>query len=56
MLADYQYILNVPDPIDEDDEYTLMGIVQKHTIILAACYCRTGMEPGQNRGGWELPG
>ena len=29
MLADYQYILNVPDPIDEDDEYTLMGIVQK---------------------------
>ena len=29
MLADYQYILNVPDPIDEDDEHTLMGIVQK---------------------------
>ena len=25
MIADYQYILNVPDEIDEDDTYTLYG-------------------------------
>ena len=25
MIADYQYILNVPDEIDEDDTYTCMG-------------------------------
>ena len=29
MIADYQYILNVPDEIDEDDTYTLYGALSR---------------------------
>lgn len=29
MFADYQYILSVPDAIDEEDEFTLTGVIQK---------------------------
>lgn len=29
MLADYQYILNVPDEVKEEDEKTLLGMLQK---------------------------
>ncbi len=29
MLAPYQYILNVPEEPDEDEKFTVMGMIQK---------------------------
>ena len=29
MIAPYQYVLNVPEEPDEDEKYTVMGMLQK---------------------------
>ena len=29
MLAPYQYILNVPEEPDEDEKFTVLGMIQK---------------------------